>query len=104
MEELNEKFKARQKNDFDKQHHAKDLDAIANNCTVWITSGGDRVPGTLISPANSPRSYLVVTPSGTVRRNHIHLNVDPSSVNDHLQSLSRTLTLAALFLGLGLGL
>ena len=80
MEEFrrqNEKFKARQKRNFDKRHRVRESDAIPNDSPVWITSEGGQAPGTVVSPASSPRSYIVKTPSGTIRRNRIHLNVDP---------------------------
>ena len=85
MEEFrkeNERFKARQKWNFDKQHRTKDSDTIPSDTTVWITSEGEKAPATVVSSANSPRSYLVETPSGMVRRNRIHLNVDPSPPSD----------------------
>ena len=84
----NQKFKDRQKRDFDKRHRVKESDAIPSDSPGWITSEGGRMEGTVVSPANSPRSYLVETPSGTVRRNRVHLNVAPSqpSENTELQT------------------
>ena len=73
----NQKFKAKQKRDYDKRHRTKESDAIPDGSTVWITSEGERAEDTVISPANSPRSYLVDTPTGTLRRNRQHLNVAP---------------------------
>ena len=73
----NQKFKAKQKRDYDKRHRTKESDAIPDGSTVWITSEGERAEGTVISPADSPRSYLVDTPAGTLRRNRQHLNVAP---------------------------
>ena len=59
---LNQKLKARPKQDFDKRHRAKESDAIPSDSPVWITSEGGRAEGTVVSRANSPRSYLVETP------------------------------------------
>lgn len=73
----NQKFKAKQKWDFDKRHRAKESDPIPSGTAVWITSEGEPAEGTVISPSNSPRSYLVNTPTGTLRRNRQHLNVVP---------------------------
>ena len=72
-------------------------DAIPSDSKVWITSEGDQAKGTVTSYANSPRSYLVETPAGTVRRNCQHLNVAPSQPSDNTetQKLSRTLKLHA---------
>ena len=75
--ELNKKFKKKQKRDFDQRHRAKSLEDIPDDTKVWITSEGDRVDGRVISPANSPRIYIVDTPTGVVRRNHQHLNIAP---------------------------
>ena len=33
--------------------------------------------GKVVSPADTPKSYIVETDSGTVRRNHQHLTVIP---------------------------
>ena len=51
--------------------------------SVWITSEGEQA-------TDSPRSYLVETPTGTVRRNHIHLNVNLSQPSKHLQTQAIT--------------
>ena len=89
---LNQKFKARQKRDFDKRHRAKESDAIPCDSPVWITSEGGRAEGTVVSPANSPRSYLVETPSGTVRRNRIHVNVAPPQPSENTEPQTETET------------
>ena len=79
---LNQKFKQKQKRDFDKRHRTQSLENIPEDTKVWITSEGDRVKGRVVSPANSPRSYVVDTPSGVLRRNHQHLNVAPEKSED----------------------
>ena len=73
----NDKFKAKQKRDYDKRHRVKDLDSLPNETNVWITSDGERSEGTVLGPDDSPRSYLVSTSTGTMRRNRHHLNVVP---------------------------
>ena len=78
---LNQKFKQKQKRDFDKRHRARSLEDIPEDTKVWITSEGDRVEGRVVSPANSPRSYVVDTP-GVLRRNRQHLNVAPEEPED----------------------
>ena len=45
---LNQKFKARQKRDFDKSNRAKESDAIPCN-SVWVTSEGGQAEGTVVS-------------------------------------------------------
>ena len=76
MEE-NKKFKDRQKKHFDKGHRARDLSPIPDNTDVWIKSEKKPVPGTVLSSAGAPRSYIVDTPSGQVHRNRHDLNVVP---------------------------
>ena len=86
----NQKFKIKQKWNFDKRHRAKESDAIPNDSSVWITSEGEHAEGTVISPANSPRSYPIDTPTGTVRRNHQHLNVAPSLPSENAETQPET--------------
>ena len=41
---------------------------------VWVSSPkGERSQGHVIAPANTPRSYVVETPTGEVKRNSSHL-------------------------------
>ena len=77
FQEENKKFKDRQKKYFDRGHRARDLSPIPDNTDVWIKSEEKPVPGTVLSPAKEPRSYIVETPSGLVHRNRGHLNVQP---------------------------
>ena len=84
FQKQNEKFKAKQKSDYDKRHRVRDLDILPSGTNVWITSDGERSEGTIIGPDDSPRSYHVSTPTGTVRRNRLHLNaVPPPAVESH---------------------
>ena len=43
-------------------------------------SDSDPVPGQVMRPADTPRSYIVSTPSGQVRRNSRHLIPVPERV------------------------
>ena len=46
---------------------------------MWVkTKGKDIVPGTVLSDADTPRSYIIHTPTGQLRRNRIQLNVQPN--------------------------
>ena len=56
--ELDKKKKAKQKENFDLRHRAKDLPAIPDDTEVWITTGSEPVSGRVISPAGRPRSYV----------------------------------------------
>ena len=74
----NRTYKQKQKRNFDRHHGARALSSIPDNTDVWITSGDQPVAGRVVSPANAPRSYIVETPSGRVRRNRLHLNPMPN--------------------------
>lgn len=84
--EKNAAFKDAQKGNFDKSHRAKTLQPIQDNTDVWITSESDPVRGKVLSSAGTPRSYVVETPSGQVRRNRSHLNVVPPEEDEDVTS------------------
>ena len=77
FEKLNKQFKKQQKRGFDRRHRTTAQPDISNETEVWITSGDSPVRGKVTQAAGGPRSYLVETPSGVVRRNREHLNVVP---------------------------
>ena len=84
--EKNKQFKESQKKNFDKRHRTRELTPIPDNTDVWITSEDRPIQGTVVSPADSPRSYVVNTPAGLLHRNRSHLNVVPEqSQSDHLE-------------------
>ena len=95
----NRAFKDRQKRDYDRRHRARNLSPIPDDSEVWITSGDQPVTGVVITPEDAPRSYVVETPSGQVRRNR-HLNTVPEtrqttenaeqSTRDAIMTRSRT--------------
>lgn len=70
-------FKKKQKKAYDKRHRVAELPIIPDDTKVWVTSGPTPTPGRVTTPSSSPRSYLVETPSGIVRRNRFHLNISP---------------------------
>ena len=74
-----EEFKNKQKVNFDKRHRTKPLPEIPDNTDVWITTDGSHSPGRVTAPANAPRSYLVETQHGQVRRNRTQLNIVPDT-------------------------
>ena len=79
----NKEFKQRQKSAYDRRHRTSSLPPIADDTKVWITSGRTALPGQIMSHANTPRSYIVNTPGGQIRRNRQHLNVIPDKSNDN---------------------
>lgn len=70
-------FKKKQKKTYDKRHRVAELPIIPDDTKVWVTSGPEPTPGRVTAQSSSPRSYLVDTPSGTVRRNRFHLSISP---------------------------
>ena len=65
----NNQFKLRQKIDHDLRHRARPLPDIPSDTEVWVNSGEYHTSGRITGPANAPRSYLVNTPHGQLRRN-----------------------------------
>ena len=66
-------YKERMKKDFDKRHRVTPLPDLPKDTPVMDEFQNRREPGVVSSPADAPRSYLVDTSSGTVRRNRHHL-------------------------------
>ena len=84
----NEQFNAKQKKDFDQRHHTKEHSPLPDDREVWVTSSREPVRGRVVTVADTPRSYLVNTPSGTIRRNQQHLQRLPESDNPAVSSSS----------------
>ena len=68
-----EEQKRQQKTEYDRRHRDKPLPPHSDDELVWVRTEDRRVPGRVVQPANTPRSYMVETPSGIVRRNRSHL-------------------------------
>jgi len=66
----NQLFKNNQKRNFDKHYRTSECPTLPNNSEVWVTSGREPVRGRVVAAADTPRSYLVNTPSGVIRRNN----------------------------------
>lgn len=67
---------------YDRRHRVRNLSDMSPGDQVWITD--TRSTGTVTSAHESPRSYLVSGPQGTVRRNRRHLV--PMSENSSSES------------------
>ncbi|UYV61148.1 K02A2.6-like, partial [Cordylochernes scorpioides] len=61
----------KQKYYFDRAKGVRELPPLDVNDRVWLTDL--KTPGVIISKADTPRSYMVDTPRGSVRRNRFHL-------------------------------
>ena len=81
-----EKFIADQKRNYDRRHRVRPL---PEDQPVWVSTEGRQMPGTVANQANTPRSYLVATPSGQVRRNrsHLHCRSESSDITSSTQSV-----------------
>ena len=44
---------------------------------VWVTNNSTNEPGTVVSPAETPRSCIVETNNGQVKKNQQHLTLKP---------------------------
>ena len=78
FQELNEQFKQKQKIDYNRRHCTHPLPPIPENAEVWITSGSSPMSGRVTVNANTPRSCIVDTLQGEMRRNRLHLSVVPN--------------------------
>ncbi|UYV83879.1 K02A2.6-like [Cordylochernes scorpioides] len=61
----------KQKYYFDRAKGVRELPPLDVNDRVWLTD--HKTSGVIISKADTPRSYMVDTPRGRVRRNRFHL-------------------------------
>ena len=84
----NSEFKQKQKSAYDRRHRTNSLPPIADDTKVWVSGGQTTIPGQIYSQANIPRSYIVNTPGGQIRRNRQHLYVIPDSANDNQRTLN----------------
>ena len=72
-----EEIKRKQKRDYDTRHRARTLPPLENEMPVWVDTRGKRTHGTVVSQDSAPRSYIVETETGTLRRNRSQLNPSP---------------------------
>ena len=80
--EKNESIKKKQERDYNRRHRAREIPSLPDDASVGVTSGNQPILGRVITPANTPRSYLVETPTGRIRRNQQHLNIVPENTTD----------------------
>ena len=51
------------------------LPSLPDDQLVWVNTRGSLTPGRVVEQARSPRSYLVETSTGRIRRTRHHLHV-----------------------------
>ena len=78
------------KEQYDRRHRVRSAAQLPADTDVWVNSQGKQVPGTITSNSTTPRSYIVYTPSGKVRRNRSHtteqLTDETTIINTHQTS------------------
>ena len=75
FEHFRNEFKEKQKSNFDQRHRAQPLVPLPEDAEVWIKTETETTPGRVITPAATPRLYIVEMPrGGQVHRNRAHLN------------------------------
>ena len=82
-------LKEKQKADYDRRHRVLDLPPIPEETDVYVTTNGNCTKGRTVTRADTPRSYIVSTPSGDIRSNRSYLNIDPSNTRPQTTSDSR---------------
>ena len=80
-----EKFKRNQGLNYNHQHRVRALNDLPDGTEVWVRSGDSQTKGHIITPAYTPRSYLVSTGESTIRRNRQHVIPVPHP-EDHLET------------------
>ena len=70
-------YRHKMKLDYDSRHRARELPALEPGDSVLIKD--TKQEGVVVQPAeNAPRSHVIATPTGKVRRNRRHLNKLPA--------------------------
>lgn len=69
--EKDEEGRWRQAKHYNRRHRSRPLPELPSGQKVWITT--ERSAGTVVRPADTPRSYVVETDRGFLRRNRSHL-------------------------------
>ncbi|RXN11392.1 Transposon Ty3-G Gag-Pol poly [Labeo rohita] len=64
-------IREKQAANFNTRHRARQLSHLTSGQRVWITD--TKTEGTVLASHSAPRSYLVESPQGTIRRNRRHL-------------------------------
>ncbi|KAI4905796.1 hypothetical protein NFI96_024894, partial [Prochilodus magdalenae] len=75
LKEEEQKMRQRLRVHFNKRHRAQQLTTLTPGDHVWIKDTKEK--GTVISQANTPRSYVIDSPRGILRRNRNHLVTTP---------------------------
>ena len=91
LRRLDQEFKRKQKRNYDHRHRVKQLPDLPDDTGVWVTISEPPLAGRVVGKAEAPRSYVVNTAKGILRRNRSQLtsrrpNPDTSSPSDPPQT------------------
>ena len=68
----------KQKVFYDRRHRVHSQNGLLEGTRVWVKTNTQRIQGTVLSHADTPRSYWIETHSRRVRRNRRHLTIVPN--------------------------
>lgn len=77
--ELDQQYKDKQKRQYDRRRRVRVLPSLPTDTPVWVNTHDRQVPGTVLRPAHTPRSYIVETQSGPIRRNRGDIRHRPNT-------------------------
>ncbi|KAI3356713.1 hypothetical protein L3Q82_003311 [Scortum barcoo] len=76
LKRMERRYRLKQQKNYNQRHRAHDMPPLQPGDHVWVKDMLQR--GTVVSAAETPRSYVIETPRGMLRRNRFHLS--PTSV------------------------
>lgn len=76
-----QKHRQKQREHYNRRHRAHDMPGLRPGDHVWVKDMQQR--GTVLSTADTPRSYIIETSGGNLRRNRYHLSRTPVAPNTH---------------------
>ena len=79
FEEKDKQLKLQQKENYDRRHRVRPLPPLLEDTPVWVNTQGRQTPGRVVTTAATPRSYIVDTSTGHVRRNRQHIVPNPQN-------------------------
>lgn len=72
-----QRYRQKQRQNYDRRHRVHDMPLLQPGSHEWVKDMSER--DTVVSTAGTPRSYIMDTPSGTLRRNRYHLSSTSST-------------------------
>ena len=88
FQQKNTQFKAEQEAQYNRRHRTRTLPTLKNNVQVWMKTDDRQHLAKLKSKADTPRSYIINSPTGQVRRNRQHITIVPSTFNHRTKTMS----------------